>query len=106
MNEEESGYCLTDQSCFNIPADEKGNNIVTGENNQDIYGRKIFTCIDLEVFSVVYDIHPYEDPNFESYLGRQKAAIQSNKEFREASKNKKRRRNSSEDSPKKRQKTS
>ena len=87
--------CWTESSCFNIPADDQDNNIVTGE-------RKYFTCIDLEVFSVVYDVHPYEDPNFESYLGRQQAAIQSNEEFREASKNKKRRRDSSEDSPKKR----
>jgi hypothetical protein len=34
MNKEESGYCWTDESCFNIPADEEGNNIVTGEGNQ------------------------------------------------------------------------
>ncbi len=27
-----------------------------------------FTCIDLEVFSVHYDVHPYKDPNFQSYL--------------------------------------
>jgi hypothetical protein len=65
MNSEESGYCWTDDSDFNIPADEEGNNIVTGEGNNDFM---TFTCIDLEVFSVVYDIHPYQDPNFESYL--------------------------------------
>ncbi len=59
MNAEESGCWFTDKSSFNIPVDEKGNNIVTGENNQDISGCKRFTCIDLEVFSVVYDIHPY-----------------------------------------------
>ena len=34
MNGEESGYCYTDRSCFNIPADDQGNNIVTGEGNQ------------------------------------------------------------------------
>ena len=82
MNGEESGCCWTDRSCFNIPADEKGNNIVTGENNQDKYGWKFFTCIDLEVFSVVYDIHPYQDPNFERYLQKQNTAIQRNQEFR------------------------
>ena len=76
MNGEESGVCFTDESCFYIPADEKGNNILTGE------GYSSFTCIDLEVFSVVYDIHPYKDPNFESYLQRQKTAIKSNEEFR------------------------
>ncbi len=70
MNEEESGWCWTDLSCFNIPADDQGNNIVTGEGSkQKIKDKnKMFTCIGLEVFSVVYDIHPYKDPNFDSYL--------------------------------------
>ncbi len=80
MNGEEN-YCWTDESCFNIPVDEEGNNIVTGEGNQDKF-RKHFTCIDLEVFSVVYDIHPYQDPNFERYLQKQNTAIQRNQEFR------------------------
>ncbi len=71
MNEEESGWCWTDRSCFNIPVDKEGNNIVTGQGNQYDKGYEFFTCIDLEVFSVVYDIHPYQDPNFESYLQRQ-----------------------------------
>ncbi len=57
MNGEKSGHCFTDGICYNIPADKEGNNIVTGDVNR-------FTCIDLEVFSVVYDIHPYEDHNF------------------------------------------
>jgi hypothetical protein len=47
-----------------MPANKEGNNIVTGENIQDECGRKFFTCIDLEVFSVLYDVHPYKDPNF------------------------------------------
>ncbi len=34
MNEEESGYCSIDGSCFNIPADKEGNNIVTGEGSE------------------------------------------------------------------------
>jgi hypothetical protein len=69
MNAEERGVCETDESCFDIPADDQGNNIVTGEGNKRIdYYKKRFTCIDLEVFSVVYDIHPYQDPNFERYL--------------------------------------
>jgi hypothetical protein len=84
MNEEERGWCCTDRSCFNIPVDEEGNNIVTGENNQDYLGNKYFTCIDLEVFSVVYDIHPYQDPSFERYLQKQKEATQRNQEFRKA----------------------
>ncbi len=50
--------------CYNIPADDQGNNIVTGEGNKQEDYKKLFTCIDLEVFSVVYDIHPYQDPNF------------------------------------------
>ncbi len=83
MNGEESGWCYTDQSCFNIPADYKGCNIVTGEGNKQARGNQNFTCIDLEVFSVVYDIHPYQDPNFESYLKKQKEAIEKNVEFRE-----------------------
>ncbi len=58
MNKEESGWCSTDSGDFNIPTDEEGNNIVTGEGNNR------FTCIDLEVFSVVYGVHPYQDPNF------------------------------------------
>jgi hypothetical protein len=74
MNGEESGWCYTDESCFKIPVDEKGNNIVTGQGYR-------FTCIDLEVFSVVYDIHPYQDPNFERYLQKQNTVIQRN-EFR------------------------
>ncbi len=73
--------CFTDRGCFNIPADNQGNNIVTGEGNQGKDYMKCFTCIDLEVFSIVYDIHPYQDPNFESYLERQKTAIKSNQEF-------------------------
>ncbi len=69
MNKEMRGLCWTDESCFNIPVDEKGNNIVTGEGNKQSKAfNKHFTCIDLEVFSVVYDIHPYQDPNFKSYL--------------------------------------
>ncbi len=85
MNKEESGRCYTDMSCFNIPSDDQGNNIVTGEGNKHKKGyEKMFTCIDLEVFSVVYNIHPYQDPNFESYLEKQKIAIKNNKEFREA----------------------
>ncbi len=64
MNGEENGVCCTDMSCFNIPADEKGNNIVTGEGNKNKDYHKYFTCIDLEVFSVLYDVHPYEDPTF------------------------------------------
>ncbi len=68
MNEEESGWCFTDGSCFNIPADEQGNNIVTGEGSKQKDQFKWFTCIDLEVFSVVYEIHPYQNPNFDSYL--------------------------------------
>ena len=64
MNEEESGFCYTDESYFDIPADEKGNNIVTGEGNNYTKGLERFTCIDLEVFSVLYDVHPYKDPNF------------------------------------------
>ena len=76
-------------SCFNIPADDQGNNIVTGEDNHSIHVHwKRFTCIDLEVFSVVYDIHPYQDPNFESYLKKQKEAIEKNVEFREKLKKK------------------
>ncbi len=82
MNGEENGCCWTDYNCFNIPADEECNNIVTGEGNKHQKGYEQFTCIDLEVFSVVYDIHPYQDPNFESYLQNQKTAIQSNQEFR------------------------
>ncbi len=89
MNEEESGRCCTVQSYYNIPADEEGNNIVTGEGNQDGKGFEKFTCIDLEVFSVLYDIHPYQDPNFESYLQKQKAAILGNEEFRNALQKKK-----------------
>jgi hypothetical protein len=58
MNIEENGYCFTDNGYYNIPADKDGNNIVTGE------GKNKFTCIDLEVFSVLYDVHPYKDPNF------------------------------------------
>ena len=88
MNEEGSGLCYTDRSWFNIPADEEGNNIVTGEGNQQKYNEKRFTCIDLEVFSVVYDIHPYQDPNFEIYLKKQKEAIEKNVEFREKLKKK------------------
>ncbi len=68
MNGEENGVCYTDSSCFNIPADEEGNNIVTGEGSKQKDQYQMFTCIDLEVFSVVYDIHPYQDPNFDSYL--------------------------------------
>jgi len=64
MNEEEKSFCWTDCSNFNIPADDQGNNIVTGEGNQQKHNGKIFTCIDLEVFSVLYDVHPYEDPTF------------------------------------------
>jgi hypothetical protein len=83
MNDEESGCCNTNMSCFNIPVDEEGNNIVTGEDNHSDYADwKYFTCIDLEVFSVVYEIHPYQDPNFESYLNKQKEAIEKNVEFR------------------------
>ncbi len=68
MNRDKSCWCYTDQSDFNIPADDQGNNIVTGEGNQQKDHEKLFTCIDLEVFSVVYDIHPYQDPNFNNYL--------------------------------------
>ncbi len=84
MNEEGSGLCYTDRSWFNIPADDQGNNIVTGEGNKQNDYDKYFTCIDLEVFSVVYNIHPYQDPNFESYLEKQKIAIKNNEKFREA----------------------
>ncbi len=89
MNGEMSGGCYTDCSCFKIPADEKANNIVTGECNKQRNWKKTFTCIDLEVFSVLYDIHPYQDPNFESYLQRHKAAILGNEEFRNALQKKK-----------------
>jgi hypothetical protein len=89
MNEEESGCCWTDRSWFNIPADEQGNNIVTGEGKKQKDYKKLFTCIDLEVFSVLYDIHPYQDPNFGSYLQRQQAAILGNQEFRSALEKKK-----------------
>ncbi len=64
MNNEESGLCRTDRSYFNIPVDEEGNNIVTGEGNKQDKGYERFRCIDLEVFSVLYDVHPYKDPNF------------------------------------------
>ncbi len=89
MNGEESSCCYTDMLCFKIPADEEGNNIVTGEGNQQKDNEKLFTCIDLEVFSVLYDVHPYQDPNFESYLQRQQAAILGNQEFRNALEKKK-----------------
>ncbi len=62
---------------------KQGNNIVTGEGNKQKDYMKKFTCIDLEVFSVVYEIHPYRDPNFVSYLQKQKTAIWSNEKFRE-----------------------
>ena len=75
-------------SWFNIPADDQGNNIVTGEGKKQKDNGKSFTCIDLEVFSVFYDIHPYQDPNFESYLKKQKEAIEKNVEFREKLKKK------------------
>jgi hypothetical protein len=54
MNIEENGGCWTDESDFNIPADEQGNNIVTGEGSQYKDHKKLFTCIDLEIYSVIY----------------------------------------------------
>jgi hypothetical protein len=34
MNKQESCGCWTDMSWFNIPADDQGNNIVTGEGKK------------------------------------------------------------------------
>ncbi len=88
MIEEGSCWCWTERNDFNIPADDQGNNIVTGEGKEQKDNCKHFTCIDLEVFSVDYDIHPYEDLDFKNYLERQKIAIMINNKSRLALKSK------------------
>jgi hypothetical protein len=77
MNREDGGCNRTGKGGFRLPADEQGNSIITGELNQEVYCNE-FTCIDFEVFSVLYDIHPYQDPNFKDYLINQKVALKNN----------------------------
>jgi hypothetical protein len=78
MNREDGCYTRPGKGSFRLPVDEQGNSIITGELNQDNAYCTHFTCIDFEVFSVLYDIHPYEDPNFKNYLIKQINAMNEN----------------------------
>ncbi len=58
MNDEDKSYCFTngyrDGEFYMIPSDNQGNNIVTGQGSKEEDDDKRFTCLDLEVFSVIY----------------------------------------------------
>lgn len=57
MNEEDKSNCYTEKhfkcESYKVPCDSEGNNIVTGEGSKKEGNDKRFTCIDIEVFSVI-----------------------------------------------------
>lgn len=57
MNDQDLSRCYTNGFSgginYGIPSDSQGNNIVTGEGSKQKTDEKFFTCIDLEVYSVI-----------------------------------------------------
>ncbi len=65
MNNVNSSHCYAGVDYggahrYNIPLDSFGNNIVTGEGSQQKNYKKNFTCVDLEIYSVLYNTHPFK----------------------------------------------
>ena len=55
MNEVDNGCCLNidDAGQYNVPLDESGKNVLTGEAKTMKFRMKKFTCTELEVFLIV-----------------------------------------------------
>jgi len=58
LNKEDAGYCYTNGymsgANYGIKSDSEGNHEVTGEGHKQNGDAKLFTCVELEVYGVLF----------------------------------------------------